>query len=164
MSTVFSDNVTKYNNFTNAGGSISNAIPDGYVRTVEQVWLDSYTIAFTSTKVTLDLAVLPLNKKLTGVEVLIETSASQTNGSLALGWSEDSAYGAIMAPTSVSHNLTATSICFPGVLLNNLNTAAGRGKIGAFQTVTTGTRTTVTLQINNWTMTTGTIKSIVRYT
>lgn len=159
-SAYFGGNVTKYN----AGGSGDNCIADGYIKTVEKVWLDNYTIAFTLTKTTLDIAIIPTNKKLTSVEVMIETSTSQTSGSLALGFSEDAAYGTIMAQTDITHNKTATTIKLPGGILNNLNADGSVCKIGAFQKVITGTQTTITLQLNNWTMTTGTIKSIVRYT
>lgn len=156
----FAGNVTKYN----AGGSGDNSIPDGYIKTVTKLWLDSYTIAFTSTKTTLDLAVLGPNRKLVGVDIVIETSVTQTNGALALGFSEDSVYGAIMAQTSITHNLTLTTISIPGGLINNLNVNNGVSKASAFLQNLTGTQTTITLQFNNWTMTTGTVKSIVRYT
>lgn len=153
-------NVTKYN----AGGSGDNIIADGYIKTVEKVWLDNYTIAFTSTKTTIDIAILSANKKLTSIDIQIETSASHTSGSLALGFSTDGAYGVLMAQTDITHNLTVTTIRLPGGIINNLNAANGQTKIAGFQKVISGTQTTITLQVNNWTMTTGTIKSIVRYT
>ena len=161
-SAYFSSNVTKYN----AGGSGDNQVQDGYIKTVEKIWLDSYTIAFVLTKTTLDIAILQPNKKLTGVTVMIETSASQTNGTLSLGWSEDSAFGTILQPVTISHNLTASTISLhaPGIVNAVAALAQASGNINAFGKVTAGTLCTVTLQINNWTMTTGTIKSIVRYT
>ena len=160
-SAYFAGNVTKYN----AGGSGDNYIPDGYIKTVEKVWVDSYTIAFSLTKTTLDIAVLPPNKKLLGIDVAIITTLSQTSGSLALGFSEDAAFGKIMPQQDVAHNLTVTTISLPGNPMG-LGLAAGYGQydMGAFQKVTSGTQTTITLQINNWTMTTGTIKTVVRYT
>lgn len=162
MSDVFASNVTKYN----AGGSGSNIVADGYIKTVEKVWMDSYTLAFTSTKTTLDIAILQPNKKISSIEVMIETTASQTSGALALGFSTDAAYGSIMAQTDVAHNLTVSSISLPGVAAGFGAVAAGFAatKLSAFQKVISGTQTTVTLQFNNWTMTTGTVKTIVRYT
>ena len=159
----FAGNVTKYN----AGGSGDNYIPDGYIKSVEKVWIDSYTIAHTATKTTIDVAVLPPNKKLVGIDVVIYTSASQTNGTISLGWSEDSAYGTIVSPVTVTHNLTLSSISLPSSGI--LGSAAAvtdpvQFKLGGYQEVTAGTKTTVTLQLNNWTMTTGTIKTVVRYT
>ena len=158
----FAGNVTKYN----AGGSGDNIIPDGYIKTVEKIWMDAYTIAFTLTKTTLDIAILPTNKKITEILVQIETSVSQTSGSLALGYSEDGAFGTIMTQTDVCHNLTISTIRMPGAAWG-FGTAAIQKidtKLAAFQAVTTGTKTTITLQFNNWTMTTGTVKTIVRYT
>lgn len=163
-SSVFSTNVTKYNNLSNGTGQIGSAIPDGYVKAVENLWLDSYTIAFTATKTTLDIAVLPPNKKITGIDVSVITSISQTSGALAIGFSEDSAYGVLFPQTSVTHNLTLTTLSLVSIMLNNSNAASGRAKHTALQRVTTGTQTTITLQFNNWTMTTGTVRTVVRYT
>ena len=161
-SAYYGANVTKYN----AGGSGDNRISDGYIKTVEKVWLDSYTIAFSLTKTTLDIAVLPANKKITSIDVMIETSASQTSGTLALGFSEDGSYGSLAGPVTVTHNLTLSSISIPkgGALGSTVAAAQPENLLKAFQKVTSGTQTTITLQFNNWTMTTGTVKSVVRYT
>lgn len=164
-SSNFASNVTKYV----AGGSGDNVIADGYIKTVEKVWIDSYTIAFTSTKTTLDIAILPDNKKVTGIDIIIQTTISQTNGTLSLGWSEDavSNFGTIMSPVTITHNGTQSTISLPASGVIGAVVALTQGpdfKIGAFQEVTTGTKTTIALQINNWTMTSGTIKSVVRYT
>ncbi len=159
-------NVTK---FDSPGGD--NIIDDGYVKTVEKVWLDNYTLTgnITLTNTTISLATLPQNKKLTGVSVMIETSASQTDQTVALGWSTDAdgaTWGDIMAPTVITHNQTISTINFPG----NIDVGSTVGvtdipqKIAAFQKVTSGTKVTVALKLNNWTATTGTIKSIVRWT
>lgn len=157
-------NVTKYN----AGGSGDNIIADGFVKSVEKVWLDSYTIAFTLTKTTVDIAVLPDNKKLTGLYVQIETTVTQTNGSLALGWSEDASFGGITPQSDVCHNLTVSTLFIPAIGTSGLGTTAagvgGFSKTSALQATTTGTRTTITLQFNNWTMTSGTVKTYVSYT
>lgn len=157
-------NVTKYN----AGGAGDNIVPDGYIKTVEKVWMDSYTIAFTLTKTTVDIAILQKNKKLVGIALQIETTVSQTSGSLALGFSEDSAFGSIMGQTSIAHNLTVSTISLPAIGQSGFGVLAtgfgGPTQLSAFQKVITGTQTTITLQFNNWTMTTGTIKSIVYYT
>lgn len=154
-------NVTKFK----AGGSGDNVVADGYIRTVEKVWLDSYTIGFTNTNTTIDLAVIPPNKKITGVEAIVQTSASQTSGTVSIGFSTDSAVDTLLGATTLTHNLTQTSISLPGGnVQNNLNAGIGHSKLGGFQLVTGGTQVTVSLKLNNWTMTTGTVKSIVRYT
>jgi hypothetical protein len=162
-SAYFSSNVTKFN----AGGSGDNVIADGYIKTVEKVWLDSYTIAFTSTKTTLDIAVLPDNKKVTSIDIMIATTAAQTNGTLSIGWSEDAAYGTVMSPVTITHNGTLSTISLPAAGILGAVVALTQGndfKIGAFQEVTSGTKTTLALQFNNWTMTSGTVKTVVRYT
>jgi hypothetical protein len=45
-----------------------------------------------------------------------------------------------------------------------VTTAQPTNLMKGFQKVTSGTQVTVALKLNNWTMTTGTIKTIVRYT
>jgi hypothetical protein len=162
------DNVSK---FKDAGlGLVApyDGIDSGYIRTIENVWLDSYTIAFTTTKTTLDLAVIPAGRKLTSIEVQIETSISMTNGSLALGFSTDGAYGVIMEQSKVATNMTVSTLSMPAnrgnASLYSTTLTGFLTKIGAFQKVITGTQDTISLQFNNWTMTTGTVKSIVRYT
>ena len=158
--------VTKYQ----AGGSGDNVIPDGYIKTVEKVWIDSYTIAFTNTNTTIDIAVLPENKKITGVVVELYSSASQTSGTVSIGFSTDANVDTLLAAYTITHNQTRTSIALPGVgLLNSANyTGVGLtiayAVLAGFQLVTGGTQVTVSIKLNNWTMTTGTVKTIVRYT
>lgn len=142
-------------------------VDSGYIRTIENVWLDSYTIAFTDTKTTLDLAVIPVGRKLTNIEIVIETSISQTSGSLALGFSTDASYGLIMEQSKVICNNTVSTISMPGRGNCGYWSTTLTGwltKLNMFQKVITGTQDTISLQFNNWTMTTGTVKSIVRYT
>lgn len=157
-------NVTKFT----AGGSGDNIVPDGYIKTVEKVWIDSYTIGFTNTNTTIDIAVLPPNKKITGVTAYIYTTASQTNGTVSIGFNSDSAVSSLMAPVTISHNLTATSLNLWGSGITQFATAtSGTVSVGAlsgFQLVTSGTQTTVAIKLNNWTSTTGTVKTVVRYT
>lgn len=155
-------NTTKYL----AGGSGDNVIADGYIKAVEKVWIDSYTLAFTNTNTTIGIAVVPANKKITGIDILIETTASQTSGTISVGFSTDASVDTFLAPTNITHNLTRSSISLFGApLVNNLNSANGIGKIGGFQFVTVGgTQTTLAVKLNNWTMTSGTLKTVVRYT
>jgi len=148
-----------------AGGSGDNIVPDGYIKAVEKVWIDSYTIGFTNTNSTIDIAVLPENKKITGIDVMIQTSASQSSGTISIGFSTDANVDSLMNPISVTTALTMTTISlFGGHIQNNTNSAIGMGKMSGFQFVTGGTQTTVSVKLNNWTMTTGTMKTVVRYT
>ena len=159
-------NVTKYN----AGGSGDNIIADGYINAVEKVWIDSYTIAFTNTNTTIDIAVLQPNKKVIGIDVYIYTTVSQTSGTVSIGYSSDAlaagSHNAFLAPTTLTHDKTVTTIGLwgGGVREQNLTTAAGDGVLAGFQRVLDGTATTLALKLNNWTMTTGTIKTVVRWT
>lgn len=150
-----------------AGGSGDNIIPDGYIKTVEKVWIDSYTIAFTNTNTTIDIAVLPENKKVTSIVAVIYTSISQTSGTVSIGYSTDSTVGTFLAPATITHNLTRTTILLPFGLLDTptaTSSTIAHGALAGFEAVTGGTATTISLKLNNWTMTTGTIKTIVRYT
>jgi hypothetical protein len=156
-------NVTKYN----AGGSGDNIIADGYIRTVEKVWLDSYTLAFTNTNTTINIAVLPDNKKITSVQLILQTSASQTSGTISVGFSTDAAIDTLMKPVTITHALTISSISLPGSgILGSVAavTEPGSMPIAGFQLVTGGTQNTVAVKLNNWVATTGTLKTIVRYT
>ncbi len=156
--------VTKYQ----AGGSGDNIIPDGYIKTVEKVWIDTYTIAFTNTNTTIDIAVIPENKKITSIAAIINTTASQTNGTVSIGFSTDSSVATLLPATTITHNLTRSGIVLPSG--NILGTAvAALGQLdnfvtAGFQLVTGGTQVTVSIKLNNWTMTTGTVQTIVRYT
>ena len=154
---------TKYQ----AGGSGDNIVPDGYIKTVEKVWIDSYTIAFTNTNTTIDIAVLDPNKKVTGIELVIDTSASQTSGTISVGFSTDTAVDTLMKPVTITHNLTTSSILLPaaGILGAAVALTQPVSMLATgLQLVTGGTQVTVSVKLNNWTMTTGTMRTIVRYT
>lgn len=164
-------NATKYF----AGGSGDNIIADGYIKTVEKVWIDSYTIAFTNTLTAIVICDLPDNKKVTGIVVDIATTASQSNGTISIGYQQDTTdilatagVSEFLAPTTLTHNLTRTVIALPGFITyagpTTTSATTAVGVQAGFQTVTTGTNTTIAVKLNNWTMTSGTIKTIVRYT
>ncbi len=66
MATLKADNVTKYD----AGGSGDNYIADGYIKTVEKIWIDSYTVAAAIPSTTsILIGKIPKGKKLTDVIV-----------------------------------------------------------------------------------------------
>lgn len=80
-------NVTKYV----AGGTGDNIIPDGFIKTVEKVWLDTYVFssaATIGTNMVIDIAVIPVGKKIAGIEILglsaAQISATSTNA-LSIG-------------------------------------------------------------------------------
>src|SRR3990167_5707178 len=151
---VKGSNVTKYD----AGGSSDNVIADRTIRTVEKVWIDDYTLTdnVTLTNTTISLAILPADAKLTSVEVMINTSASQTNGTVALGCASDAdaaGFGSIMSATTITHNTTTSSISFPatGGVGAALSTNQNPVKISGFAEVVSGTKNTIALKLNNWT-------------
>ena len=72
--------VTKWD----AGGSGDNIVPDGFIKTVEKVWLDTYVYSSASTigsGLVIECAVIPQGKKITGIEVygIGALSATSTN-------------------------------------------------------------------------------------
>lgn len=164
-------NATKYY----AGGSGDNNIGNGFIKTVEKVWIDSYTIAFTNTLTTINIAELPQNSKVVGIQVEILTTASQSSGTVSIGYAEDTAdtlsatgNADFLIPTTLTHNNTRTSLFLPGgTIPGGTSTSSSIALVmpmAGFEGVTSGTQTTIAVKLNNWTMTTGTIKSIVRYT
>ena len=158
-----------------AGGSGDNIIADGYIKTVEKVWIDSYTFAFTNTLTAIVIAELPENKKITSITVDILTTVSHTSGTIGIGMVCDTAdilatggCADILEPTTITHNLTKTSITLPGGSAQGGTPTSGttqfQMKNTGFQFVTTGTKCTVAIKLNNWVATSGTLKTIVRYT
>ena len=155
-------NVTKYN----AGGSGDNLIDNGKIRQTEKVWIDNYTIAFTNTNTTVELAVVPEGAFITSIAVVVETSASQTNGTISIGYSSDTAIDTFLKPVTITHNATSSTVVLPAAGILGAVVALTQTQsipMGNFNTSPTNSAGTITLKLNNWTMTTGTVKSIVRY-
>ena len=155
---------TKYQ----AGGSGNNYIPDGFIKTVEKLWIDSYDISFVTTNTTIDMAVIPPNKKITGISAELVTSISQSSGTISIGFNTDANFDTFLPATTLTHNLTRTSLAMGmgyNAILSGANVYASFTMTG-FQLAlsTTDTRTTISVKLNNWTMTTGTLKTIIRYT
>ena len=67
MANMKGGNVGKYDN----GGSGDNYIADGYIKTVEKVWMDSATMSTTAlgSDDTVAIAIIPPNKKITSIQV-----------------------------------------------------------------------------------------------
>lgn len=73
-------NLTKYD----AGGTGDNIISDGFIKTVEKVWLDTfvYSSALTiGSTMTIEIASIPQGKKITAIEIygIGPLSATSTN-------------------------------------------------------------------------------------
>jgi len=79
MATVKAANVTKYDN----GGSGDNIVGDGYIKSVEKVWIDNYTItAAIPSTTSLLIARVPKNAKVTEIIAhipVIHTVSGSTN-------------------------------------------------------------------------------------
>lgn len=82
MASLYADNVTK----VRAGGSGDNVVADGFIKTVEKVWIDTYTcaavIASTSS---ICIGKVPKGKKLVDVIVFLPVlSAAGTTSTVYL--------------------------------------------------------------------------------
>lgn len=156
-------NVTKYD----AGGSGDNYIPDGYIKTVEKIWSDTYTLtgAITLTNTSIIIARIPSNKKIMGIDVVINTSISHSNGTISIGHSGDAQ--AFIQEVTVSHALSTTALSFPGSYVVTSGVTGGTVTpiaYAGYQMVTNGTTGNITLKLNNWVASSGTIKTVVHYT
>lgn len=146
-------NVTKYD----AGGSGDNYIADGYIKTVEKVWLDTFTFtAVITTADTINIASIPPNKKITGVEVFFP-AITPTTATIQVG---------IQGSTSLFiESGSTTKIAGAGAtILNNKGLVSNTGN---FYLTTGSVNTIVQMQIGVTAMTAptaGTIYTIVRYT
>jgi hypothetical protein len=146
-------NVTKWD----AGGSGDNCIADGYIKTVEKVWLDSYTFAAAlPSNTTIDIAKIPENKKITGIDLFfpaLSTGAAATGTTISIG-------ARIAAGTTASTLFLSAGEAAAGITTLSMNLGDG------FQYVTTGGTNTIVLHLGRIATptTAGTIKSIVRYT
>lgn len=150
-------NTTKYA----AGGTGDNIIPDGYIKSVEKVWLDTYVFSSSATIGTgmvIDIAVIPAGKKITGIEVwglaAALISATSTNA-VSIG----ARYGT-GAVTNATQFLGATTL--GTVTFNNIPIMANSG----LNVEVTSSTHTIFLQFTAATpsITAGTITTKVRYT
>ncbi len=150
-------NVTKYN----AGGSGDNIIPDGFIKSVEKVWLDTFVFSSAVTigqGMVIDIAVIPQGKKITGIEVwglkASAISATSTNA-LSIG-----ARFGVTAVTNATQFLAATTL--GTVTFDNQPIFANAG----LNVEVTGASHTIFLQITaaSPSITAGTIVTKVRYT
>ena len=96
--------VTKYV----AGGTGDNIIPDGYIKSVEKVWIDTYTYSSAATigqGMVIDIAIIPQGKKIAAIEVygIGPLSATSTNA-ISIG----ARYGTT-ATTNATQFLAATT-------------------------------------------------------
>ena len=147
-------NMTKYD----AGGSGDNVIADGYIKTVEKVWIETYTIpnVALSTADTLAIASIPPNKKITGCDVTF-SALTPTTSTINVGTAAD--------PDAIISEASTVAISADGV------TPAGITRVSmnvtVLPTTTSTTNTVIYLSIGTVAMTAptnGTIITKVMYT
>jgi hypothetical protein len=151
---VKSANVTKYD----AGGAGDNCIADGYIKTVEKVWIDTYAYTAAATigvGTVIEVAILPQGKKVTGIDIIglaalngaTTTCTIQAGTKIAAGTSH-----ATLFLAATTYGVTALNPFGGGVIRANVNLpyelTGGTNRIfllfaGANPTVTVGTLTTI---------------------
>ncbi len=150
-------NVTKFD----AGGTGDNIIPDGFIKTVEKVWLDTFVFSTSltiGTGMIIDIAQIPQGKKITGIEVwglkASGISATSTNA-VSIG----ARYGTT-AVTNATQFLGATTL--GTVTFDNIPVYATSG----LNVEVTGAAHRIFLQFTaaSPSITGGTIVTKVRYT
>ena len=146
-------NATKYE----AGGSGDNYISDGYIKSVEKVWLDSFTFSdVLTTADTVVIAKIPANKKITAVEVYFP-SLTPTNATIQVGITGD-------ADKFITAHPVATSLTEVGALVA-INKAVMNNPDGMSYVTTGATDILFNLATVAITApTAGTITTIVKYT
>jgi len=159
MAEVKGANVTKYD----AGGSGDNSVGDGFIKTVEKVWIDSYTITGAiATTTSILIARIPANKKITDIVVhmpVVSAPATVTTCHCCTGaTTSTSGYFGILQNEA---GVAAQTNTFDGGTVATLRLAANDTK--KFQAL--GSDTGIYIMLNPaTTITGGTIRSIVRYT
>ena len=164
MATLKAANITKYD----AGGTGDNYISDGFIKTVEKVWLDSYTataVALGSDD-SICIGYVEKNKKIT--DIIVQMPAlSEDEGS----------YATIFLCTGASVLMTAASTYF-GALKPDTRPQAGAWDMltaatlrleGSHMGAVTPIRVGVYMKVmtNNGIdvgLTGGTIRTIIKYT
>jgi len=146
-------NKTKYD----AGGSGDNVILDGYIKSVEKIWMDSF--AFTAVLTTADtvaIATIPKNKKITAVEVYFPTAMTPSSITINVGTVGDANKFISAAPVATSLTETGALVAVQKAVMNNPD---------GFQFVTTGvTDVFLSLSAAISAPTAGTITTVVKYT
>lgn len=155
LSSVKAANVTKWDSGSEASTSY---IADGYIKTVEKVWIDTYTFtAAIPSSAQLTIAYIPKNKKITSIDLIfpaLSTGASGTGTTISLGIK--SATGSFLSAGEACAGITALSA--------NLAGHAGNTCGLLYITTSDSTQVVATFERIATTTLTGTIVSIVRYT
>ncbi len=171
MATAYGANVTK----VRAGGSGDNVVHDGFIKTVEKVWIDSFTTAsggtaWNTSSNSLVIAKVPRGKKITDIVVHLPVMGSTTTTLISLYCS----YGTL-APTSLTPSLGTLRVDSQGKTGSASSTASTHRLDTAYigtivPTLSTGLIEDVDIHItcaatsNLTLLTSGTVRAIVKYT
>jgi len=157
MATIKATNVTKYDT-----GGADNIVPDGFIKTVEKVWIDSYTItaAIPSTSSIL-IARLPAGAKVTDIIVHLPVLASVSGATntcyCCTGASTDiTTYFGTLGLSGDTQKTTFETVTAATLRLNATDT-------NKCQALAAATGVYIMLDPAT-TVTGGTIRSIVKYT
>jgi hypothetical protein len=145
-------NITKYD----AGGSGDNNVGNGQIKTVEKVWLDTYTLsnAVVPSGTTIEIAEVPNGAKITSVELFfpaLSTGAALTGSTITITT-------ATKAGVTSSTALLSAGEAAAGVLTLKANANVPHAITDSYNRVVFAVGRIAT------TTTAGTIRSIVRYT
>lgn len=155
---VKSANVTKYD----AGGTGDNIIADGYIKTVEKVWIDTYTYSATATigvGTVIECAVVPAGKKITGIEVIGLSALNGATTTCTIQMGTKIAAGTSHATLFLA--ATTFGVTALGTVVNN----AVKANTNIPYELTGGTNRIFLLFAGaNPSVTVGTLTTIVRYT
>jgi len=154
MASLYADNVTK----VRAGGSGDNYVSDGYIKTVEKVWIDTYTVsAAIATTSSLCIGKVPKGKKLTDVIVYLPVlSAAATTSTIYLDTAATTSvtpWGGALQPLGTGSYAVATATI----------STVRLGHTKAFAEMPDDVELFIMID-PAITVTAGTIKSIIKYT
>ena len=154
MATLKAANITKYD----AGGSGDNIIADGFIKTVEKVWIDSYVVAAAiPTTSSIKIGTIPKGKKLTDVIVHLPVlSAASTTSTVYLDTAATTSvtpWGGALQPLGTGAYTVATDVIGTVRL----------GQTKALQEMTVDTDLYIMINPAN-TITGGIIRTIIKYT
>lgn len=160
MATIKGANVTKYD----AGGSGDNVVADGFIKTVEKVWIDSYSVtaAIPSTS-SLLIAKVPKNKKVTDIVVYMPViTAPATSCTVYCGTGATTSTSQYFGVLGNEAGVAAQTQTFDGGTAATLRLAAT--DTNKMQALGADTAVYITIDGLGATVTGGTIRTIVKYT
>ena len=160
MAVVKAANVTKYT-ATGKEGSGDNYIPDGYIKSVEKVWIDTYTVAAAiPTTTSIHIGKVPKGKKLTDIIVYFPALVATTVGAINCSTTVLGAAGT----TGTLGYLLGDPVNKDPIEINLASSGTARlGSTAALTEMTADTDIYIMISPAS-SITAGTIRSIIKYT